>query len=925
MMSRTVKLFVILAVTGILSGLSAAPAGASFGLKGLGFGFEEEDGSPATQAGSHPFVLTTDLETETILDPKLGEVPDGSLKDLRIEFPAGMVGNPTAVPPCSSADFAHIVNGGPSCSAASAIGVAEVNIAIGYQPPKVFTIAIYNIAPPLGTAAKIGFVALGNPVTAELSVNSNPPYNVVAKLTNTPQAVRFYGSTVRIWGNPASPVHDGERGVCATAGGVCEVSLPEKPFLTVPRSCTGPLQALFSVDSWQLPGVEVSYPVEGKETMSGCSKIGFGPQVGSQPTSHSADSASGLDFDLDVEDPGLTAPGGIAKSDIKKTVVTLPEGVTVNPSVAEGLATCSEAQLAEATPFSEPGEGCPQASKVGEVEVETPLLEGKLLKGSVYVATQEANPFGSLLAIYMVIQDPELGILVRLPGRVDPDPRSGRLVTTFGEAPFEIPQFPFSHFRFHFREGPRAPLVTPQTCGTYQAAVDFTPWANPSSTYHTTASFVIDHGVGGGPCPIGSPPFSPAFEAGSIDNTAGAYSPFYMRLTRRDGEQEITRFNSVLPPGVSGKIAGLGRCPETGISAARQKSGRTELAFPSCPESSLIGRTLAGAGVGGSLTYVPGRIYLAGPFGGDPLSIVAITPAVAGPFDAGTVVVREALTVNPVTAEVEVDGAASEPIPHILKGIPLSLRDLRIYVDRPEFTRNPTNCKELSAKATLFGAGSDLFSAADDLPAALSIRYQAADCASLGFKPRLSIRLAGGTRRGQYPQLTAVARPRPGDANISDAVVTFPHSEFVAQEHIVTVCTRVQFTAHECPKGSIYGHARAVTPLLDEPLEGPVYLRSSNHPLPDLVASLHGLVNIELDGRIDSVGGRLRSSFEGVPDQPVSSFTLKMRGGKKGLIVNSRSLCSHRGRASVRLRGQNGRRSDFGLALKVPGCQKHKK
>jgi hypothetical protein len=319
------------------------------------------------------------------------------------------------------------------------------------------------------------------------------------------------------------------------------------------------------------------------------------------------------------------------------------------------------------------------------------------------------------------------------------------------------------------------------------------------------------------------------------------------------------------------------------------------------------------------LTYVPGSIYLAGPYKGDPLSVVAITPAVAGPFDAGTVLVREALTLNPETAEVEVDGAASDPIPHILKGIPLKVRDLRIYVDRNDFILNPTSCDPSSAKATLFGAYLNVFDPSDDRPVDLSSRYQAANCLNLGFKPRLSLKLNGGTKRGGHPALRAVLNANPGDANIGSAVVTLPTSAFLDQAHIRTICTRVQFAAKACPKGAEYGYAKATTPLLDEALEGPVYLRSSNHKLPDLVAALHGIVDVNVVGRIDSFHGGIRSSFETVPDAPVTSFVLTMQGAKKGLVVNSRDLCARPAKADALFTGQNGVADHFHPLLK-PDC-----
>jgi hypothetical protein len=514
--------------------------------------------------------------------------------------------------------------------------------------------------------------------------------------------------------------------------------------------------------------------------------------------------------------------------------------------------------------------------------------------------------------------------MVKLPGKVEPDPKTGQLITTFGDAPYEIPQVPFSHFRFHFREGGRSPLITPPRCGTYTTTTVFTPWANPDRPLSTTADFKINKGVGGAPCPSAIPPFKPGFTAGSINNSAGRYSPFYMRLTRQDGEQDLTRFDAVLPKGVIGKIAGVAKCADAAINVAKAKTGRQELAAPSCPPSSQLGRTVAGAGVGSQLTYVPGQLYLAGPLAGAPLSIVAITPAVAGPFDAGTVVVREALNVDSNTAEVIVDGAKSDPIPHILKGIPLKLRDLRVYADRPDFTLNPTSCAPKATKATLFGGFLNVFSVADDVPVALSSRYQAADCANLKFKPKVSLTLKGGTKRGDYPALRSVVDyPKgAGYANIAKAVATFPHSAFLAQEHIRTVCTRVQFAAKSCPRGSIYGHVKATTPLLEETVEGPIYLRSSSNPLPDLVFALRGIVDVNLVARIDSVEGRIRASFDSVPDVPVSKAIITMQGGKKGLIVNSRDLCAHKAKAKVNLTAQSGKTYNTTPVVVAKGCEK---
>jgi hypothetical protein len=906
---------------------AATPANAAFGLKDFSLTFDNEDDSAARLAGSHPYGATTSFRVNTKTDPAFSkEIPDGDVKSVRFHFPPGFIGSTTAVPRCATADFLTVdENGYPACADSTALGEARISV---LEASSSLGEPMYNLVPPPGVAVKLGFIAFNIPITVEVGINEEAPNNVIASQVNTPQVVEFYGGSFRVWGVPAAHSHDSLRGRCLShplgedgkpaSAGICNTSAAEVPFLTLPRSCTGPLSSSYEAVSWQEPNAkpdEGSYEAPG---MIGCSNLSLLPQVSVKPTATQAEAASGLDFEMDIHDEGIINPSGLAQSDVKKVVVALPAGMTVNPSSANGLAVCPRAGYEAESLATPPGAGCPQASRIGEVQAESPLLpEGEVLRGQVFIASQDDNPFGSLLALYLVVKNPELGIFIKRALKVEPSeeqgPNAGRLVTTFDD----FPQAPISHASFHFKEGARGPLLTPPACNApdrpYVTESQFTPWANPSEPFVILSTFDITSGVNGGPCPPGGvPPFHPGFSAGSLNNNAGAYSPFNLRLTRSDGEQEMTRFDAVLPKGVTGKLAGISKCPESAIAAAKAKSGRTELASPSCPANSEIGHTLAGAGVGSVLTYVPGKLYLAGPFAGDPLSVIAITPAVAGPFDVGTIVVHEALDVDPETLEIKVDGAHSDPIPHILKGLPVKAKDLRVYTDRPNFTLNPTSCAKKEAKATLFGSFLDVFNPGDDVGVPLSDRYQAASCASLKFKPNLSFRLKGGTRRGAHPALkTVLTYPKGGGyANTAKAVVTFPHSEFLEQAHIRTVCTRVQFAAKQCPPGSIYGHVKATSPLVEETLEGPVYLRSSSHPLPDIVFALHGIVDANVVTRIDSTNARIRATVDSAPDIPVSKFVLEMQGGKKGLFVNSRNLCAAPARALAELTAQNGKSFD---------------
>jgi hypothetical protein len=949
---------VTLAAAGLLG--TASPASAAFGIHELDVTFTDAQGEVQAQAGSHPFAMTTSFKANLEEVEPGKKLPAGYLKDIELFLLPGFIGDQTAVPTCLTLDFLEKANGfnnATACANSTVLGTIRVELSEkGVVDSK--SAPVYNLAPSPGSAARLGFNVNGVPVTFSIGVNEEPPHQLVVHTRNISQVLEFVGARVIIWGTPADPAHDPLRGDClepnGTSGGSCPAGLNPRPFLTLPRACQGPLRTEYEIDSWQNPGAflpggqpDLSDPrwVTGfAEThddasppnpkgMIGCGGLGFSPSITAQPTSKAASSPSGLDFSLDVPNEGLKSAkeGATANSDIEKTVVTLPESFSANPSLAEGLTTCSEADLARETAKSEAGAGCPDASKIGTVEVETPLLDENV-NGALYIATPYENPFGSLLALYIVIKNEKLGIKVAQPLKVENNPVTGQ-ITTVAE---KLPQLPFSHFRLHFREGTRSPLATPPGCGTYDVKAVLTPWSGGADVT-TTSVFQIITGPDNSPCPSGGlPPFHPGLVAGSINNAAGRYSPFNVRLFRSDSEQEITHFSIKLPPGIVGKLAGIPFCPDAAIAAAKARTGphggREELERPSCPVASQIGRTLAGAGVGPSLAYVPGKVYLAGPYHGSALSIVAITSGVAGPFDLGTVVVRLALKINPETAEVFVDATGSDPIPHIIQGIPVHLRDIRAYADRPEFVLNPTSCARTSTASTVLGSGLDFASEADDRPVTVSTPFQAADCASLGFKPALSLSLKGGTRRGSHPALHAVLRPRAGDANSAAISVQLPHSEFLEQSHIRTVCTRVQFNAGAgngagCPAGSIYGHATAYTPLLAQPLEGPVFLRSSEHPLPDLVLALHGLIDFDAVGRVDSVQGGIRNTFDFVPDAPVSKVVVDFEGGKKGLLVNSTDICKGKHRAIAKYTAHNGKiyNTSPKLQAKCPKAKKHKK
>jgi hypothetical protein len=941
---HTAAVLPVLAFALVALGVAAPAAQAEFGLRpgleGFSVAAGEEGGGLDTQAGSHPLALTTEVNFN--LGPESPGEPgvpfaDGDVKDLEIELPPGLIENPAALPRCSQALF-HTPRqssfeaslSGESCPGATQIGTVEVRSSYGGGSARTF--GVFNLDPPPGAPSELGFSAYGAPIAFIPHVRqADGEYGLTLVAQNISQLIDINGLSLTIWGVPWNVIHNDQRGECLNEAepgfgwAKCSVGRPKTnpplAYLTLPSACEGPLVFTIAADSWQEPTRRVSRPFSG-QSLEGCGRLGFDTVASGQVSDPRASSPSGFDFNLDVDSTGLLSPKGLTPSQVKKAVVTLPEGMTINPSVGAGLGVCTPANYAAETVSSPPGAGCPNESKIGDFTVKSPLFE-KTVEGSLFLAAPHDNPFGTLLAIYLVAKDSERGILVKVAGRLDADPANGHLVASFDN----LPQLPYTNLKVHFREGQRSPLATPGACGAYSTGIDLTPWRAPATPRHNDSPFAIGAGVGGGPCPSGTAPFSPQAQAGTLNSNAGSYTPFYLHLTRTDVEQEITSYSATLPPGLLGRLAGIPYCSDAAIEAAKRRGGFEEAAHPSCPAASEIGHTVAGYGLGPVLSFAPGGLYLAGPFHGSPFSIVAVDSATVGPFDLGVVVIRSAIEVDRQSAQVSIDSAGSDPIPHIIDGIPIHLRDVRVYISRPNFTVNPTSCAPFAVSSRLNGSGQRFADPADDTTATATAPFQAFNCGALGFKPKLSLRLKGGTRRGQYPSLRAEVRPRPGDANIASAAVALPPSEFLAQNHLNTICTRPQFAREACPGGSVYGRARAFTPLLDKPLEGPVYLRSSDNPLPDLVAALRGGgagIAIDVVGRIDALHGGLRGSFDLLPDAPVDKFVMTLFGGRRGIVVNAENTCAAPQIATARFVGKNNLGERLRPRIKV-GCPKHRR
>jgi len=859
------------------------------------YGFASVSASlSTTQAGAHPnFTTVVTLKTDPNGEPDLAgnQPPHGKTKDLKVTLPPGLIGNPNSVAQCTTLQFETAFEKG-GCPQDSQVGVTVLRL---YSLNRTLTEPIFNMEPPSGdpnTVARLAFYGYVYPIFINVRVRSESDYGLTAELKAVPSAVGLISATTTLWAVPADPSHDTQRLTSAEAVNVSASpprasGLAPKPFLSDPTSCGGPLSIDFATNSYALPD-QVSTASAALPAITGCGLVNFDPSLSVTPTSREAAAPTGLDATLNI--PQDETVKGLATSQLRNAVVTLPEGMTIASGAADGLQGCSAEQVGLGAP--DKAAECPDASKIGTAEFDVPALS-QTLQGAVYQRTPEP---GNLFRIWLVAD--ELGVHVKIGGEVHPDPVTGQITSIFTETP----QVPLEEFRLHFKGGSRAVLANPPHCATYFTHSEFTPWSG-TPPVSGDSPMTIDQG-----CDTGG--FSPKIFGGTTNPVAGSFSPVVLNLTREDGEQNVSGLDVTTPPGLLGKLAGVPLCP-----VAQAETG-------TCDAASQIGVTAVAAGPGPSPLWIPQpdkdptAVYLSGPYKGAPYSLVVKTPAQAGPFDLGTVVVRAGIFVDPNTAQITVK---SDTLPQILEGVPVFYRTIHVDIDKANFTLNPTSCDPMSIDSVVRSDKGAVSNVSD--------RFQVGGCASLGFKPSLETRLFGSTHRGTHPRLRAILKAHPGEANIGRAVVSLPHSEFLEQSHIRTVCTRVQFAADECPEASIYGHARAITPLLDQPLEGPVYLRSSSHKLPDLVVALSGQVKFNLVGRIDSAhDGGIRTTFESVPDAPVSKFVLNMQGGKKGLLVNSENLCSPKAktRTIVRLTAQNGKIHDFNPLVR-DSCPKKSK
>jgi hypothetical protein len=885
-------------------------------------------------AGGHPPIGFTQYIVKQ--EPVGGglEIPIGPVKTIHVDLPPGLTVNPQATETLCTMDqfntpLPPAQGEGPSCPVSSQVGeerltvkiIAGEKIGVAVPPtPGATKVPLFNLEPGFGEPARFGF-KVGAPgskktVILETAVAWESDYHesFTIKLPTPNPGTRSWKSRLVNFGNK---ITDGSDGTYITNPTTCfSAQLPpyEGIYTTYLRAESVALPEADFPNSATPFASDLSLP-EGL-TQTGCATVPFEPGLNVTPGTTQVDSPATATIETTL--PFKPAEETQSQSHLRNAHVTLPGGMGLNPSAASGLQACTDAQFGKGTRNDV---NCPDGSKIGTVEVETPPLPAGTLKGAAYLGQQLSRDptSGDEFRIFVVAESAEYGISARLIGNTKANPQTGQLTTTFAETP----QVPFTSVKVHL-DNAKGVLSSPPTCSPATTTSTMEPWSTPKSTRNPSSGFTLSTAPGGGACPatMAERPFAPSYTAKSDSTKANAYSPFRVNIGRPDGQQELKKVDVTLPKGHAGNLTGIPYCSESALAAAAASSGVAEQTNPSCSSASEIGTASTLSGTGSSPIKIDGKAYLAGPYNGAPLSLAVITPAVAGPFDLGTVVVRVALFIDPVTAQVH---AVSDAIPDVYGGVKLDIRSIDVNVDRKKFMHNPTNCAAQATTGFLSGGGANPTDAALWSSYAVNSPFQATACNKLGFKPKLHTRLFGGkgtTTRGKHPKLRAILETRSNDANVLRSALALPRALFLDQGNIRTVCTRPQLASRTCPKAAIYGHAQAKSPLLGNALKGPVYLVSSNHELPDLLADLRGQVNIQVRGVISSKNGGIKTVFNELPDTPVSKFILRMEGGKnKGLLVNSRNLCKDPLSSVMSMKGQNGKKvKNNRLPLKVSGC-----
>ncbi len=884
--ATTVALVAGCALAAPAAGATTTPG--SFQFSNFESAFYNANGTIDTQAGSHP--ATSVFTTSFLANPQTQFTVGGFLREVDTNLPRGLVADPNATPGCTRAELDAGEEG--LCPADTRVGTVGL-VLTGFESAE-FQLPLYNMVPPADQPATLGLIYKGVRTFFNTAVRTGSDYGISVRIPNIPE-VGILRARVTVFGFP-----DG------------------KPYWTMPTVCGGPLTTTATAFAWGHENelAEWSFMSESEGVpfgYTGCEHLRFTPSIAVTPASADAETPTGLSVELKEPQEGLSDPTGVSQSDIKTTTVVLPEGVTVNPGTAAGLAAC---QVSEDGVGTEGPPSCPASSKIGTVSITTPLL-AKKLEGNLYVLQSNPPNLKLLLSAYAE------GTYIKIVGDVSLNEKTGQITASFPETP----QFPLSNVQLSFGGGPQAALVTPPACGAYGTSSEFTPWSTPFvGNVDATDGFPIDAGVGGGPC-VSRPsqlPFNPRLTAGSTTDQAGGFTGFSMLLQREDGQQRIASLQFKTPEGLLGMISKVGLCEEP------------QAATGDCPANSQIGHTVVGAGPGPFPLFVPetgkppAPIYLTGPYEGAPYGLAIVVPVVAGPFNLGTIVVRAKVEVDPRTSRLTITTNPAT-LPTILDGVPADIRDINVVLDRPEFMFNPTSCAPMSFSGTAYST--------EGASAPLSSHFQVGSCRSLKFNPNFQVSTSGKTSRADGASLTAKilyptgalgANQASSQSNIAQVKVELPKQLPARLTTLQKACLAATFDANPagCPPDSVVGHVKVLTPVLSGALTGPAYFVShGGEAFPSLVVVLQGGgVTIELEGTtFISSNGITSSTFKAVPDVPINLFELTLPEGPYSALAANGSLCKTSLKMPTDFVAQNGATIERDTKLTVTGCPKAKK
>jgi len=894
---------------------------APFGISSFLVDTVGENGAVDSQAGSHPFEMTTGLafNVSSLESPsaenseEAGPLAVAAVKDVELSFPPGLVGDPNAVPQCSQHAFLEGQN--LNCPVDTQVGTVKPFFYGGF-PSAVYP--VFNVTPPAGAPAELGFsVATVGRVTIFLHVrpNEHGEDEIAASLNGIPETGPLQGAILTLWGLPAEASHDLEREGTVGAGGQqdsefckpsvkveagvehptrCPSDVPVKPFLTLPSRCQTEQPFVIATDSWENPAQLESSPSLELET-TGCEQLAFTPSLMLTPQTTQANAPSGYTVELHV--PQNEDPTGLAEADLRDATVTLPAGVVVSPSSTNGLRACAPAQFALSSTATA---SCPAESQIGTVKITTPILSSPL-EGQVFLAEPECAPCSAAQAqegklVRLLVQAQGSGVTVKLEGTTSIDQSTGQLQMSFANAP----QLPFEDLKLTLNGGSRAPLANTSTCGVPLAASSsLTPYSSETPAQPSSEPFELSG------CP--PPQFHPSFIAGTTNNQAGAFSPLTVTLSRTDQDEQLQALSVHLPPGLLAMLAKVQVCAE-----AQAKAG-------ACGSQSEIGSATVGVGPGANPVFLSGHVYLTGPYEGAPFGLSIVVPAVTGPFDLGAVVVGARIEVDPSNATVTI---ASDPLPQRLDGIPLQIKTVNLDIDRAGFAVNPTDCEPLAVEGTI--------QSSDGAIALLSSRFQAANCAMLPFKPRLGALAHAKTSKAGGAYLHVRLESQPGEANIAKLKVDVPRRLPVRLTTLQKACAArvIEADPAGCPAASVVGSVTVITPVLRNALVGPVYLVShggASSPGIELVLQGEG-VTVDVVGQTIIKHGVISAVFRALPDVPISTFGMVLGGGLHSLLAANLpprargSLCGQKLTMPVAITGQNGAVVKQTVKLRVSGC-----